>query len=273
MNHQKFVGGFALSSWVWEGQHASTGKSVSWSLAHSSRSSFHSRSPEHQELWDLNWSARPSPAVMTTSFFLIFSEHPWDKLRVNRPYFQFLPNNCVYSYHTDIKLCTYCLYRHRTVLIHEILYLAELWCSDFLTPPASLIILCRLLGIPESLKPLKNWCSIDARWSKSSLYVSVAFFQCLKHNSISYCSSKVSSRPDYIFEIHQLWQSGFSRVYCNCCCSCSFAAEIINVGRSSHKIYSNNLLNFQESTTILNACTKNWRLIEGTSYIYIYIYI
>ena len=33
-------------------------------------------------------------------------------------------------------------------------------------------------------------------------------------------------------------------------------------------MYSNNLLDFQESTTILNACTKNvWNLIEGTTYI------
>ena len=59
-----------------------------------------------------------------------------------------------------------------------------------------------------------------------------------------------------IFEIHQPWQSGFSRVYSNCCCSCSFEAEIITIGQSSHKIYSNNILNSQESPTILNACTK-----------------
>ena len=49
------------SSWVWKSQHASTGNSVSWSLGHSSRSSFHRRSPEHRELRDLNWSAPPSP--------------------------------------------------------------------------------------------------------------------------------------------------------------------------------------------------------------------
>ena len=84
-------------------------------------------------------------------------------------------------------------------------------------------------------------------------YVSVAFFPSLKHNFIAYRSSKVS---DYIFEIHQLWQSGFSRVYSNCCCSCSFEPEIIKIGQSSHKIYSNNIVNFQKSTTILNACTK-----------------
>ena len=34
--------------------------------------------------------------------------------------------------------------------------------------------------------------------------VSVAFFPSLKQNFIAYRSSKVSSRPDYIFEIHQL---------------------------------------------------------------------
>ena len=54
----------------------------------------------------------------------------------------------------------------------------------------------------------------------------------------------------------QLWQSGFSRVYSNSCCSYSFEPEIIKIGQSSHKMYSNNILNFQESTTILNACTK-----------------
>ena len=46
------------------------------------------------------------------------------------------------------------------------------------------------------------------------------------------------------------------RVYSNCCCSCSFEAEIIKISQSSHKMYSNNILNFQECTTILNACTK-----------------
>ena len=87
-------------------------------------------------------------------------------------------------------------------------------------------------------------------------YVSVAFFPSLKQNFIAYRSSKVSSRPDYIFEIHQLWQAGFSRVYSNCCCSWSFEPEIIKIGQSSHNVYKNNILNFQESTTILNACTK-----------------
>ena len=81
-------------------------------------------------------------------------------------------------------------------------------------------------------------------------YVSVAFFPSLKQKLIAYRSSKLSSRPDCIFEIHQLWQSGFSRVYSNCCCSCSFEPEIIKIGQSSYKIYSNNILNFQESSPV-----------------------
>ena len=103
--------------------------------------------------------------------------------------------------------------------------------------------------------------------------VSVAFFQSLKQNFITYLSSKVSSRLDRIFEIHQLWQSGSSRVYSNSSCSCLFEHEKIKICQSSHKMYSNNIQNFQVSTKILNACTKksgNWL---NAPYIYIYIYI
>ena len=57
-------------------------------------------------------------------------------------------------------------------------------------------------------------------------------------------------------------------MYSNSCCRCSFEREIIKIGQSSHKMYSNNILNFQESTTILNAHTKKvWKFIEGTTYI------
>ena len=84
----------------------------------------------------------------------------------------------------------------------------QLWCINFLTPPTPLIIPHRLGAFFESLMPLKNWCSIHARCSKSSLkhsYVSVAFFPSLKQNFIAYRSSKKS---DGIFEINQLWLSG-----------------------------------------------------------------
>ena len=117
----------------------------------------------------------------------------------------------------------------------------------------------------DSLPSLNLLChsKTDARFMQdapkavwSIPYVSVAFFPSLKQNSIAYCSSKVFSCPDCIFEIHQLWQSGFSRIYSNSCCSCSFEAEIIKIGQSSYKMYSNNIVNFQVSMTILNACTK-----------------
>ena len=147
----------------------------------------------------------------------------------------------------------------------------QLWSIDFLTPPSHLIIPHRHLPFLESLMSFKNWCSIHARCSKSSLKHSVRFcgiFPSLKQNFIAYRSSKVSSRPDCHFEIHQLWQSGFSRVYSNCCCSCLFEREIIKIG---HKMYSNNILNFQESTTILNAWQKSletyWRYHVYIKYI------
>ena len=123
----------------------------------------------------------------------------------------------------------------------------------------------------ESLMPLKNWCSIHARWNIP--YISVAFFPSLKHNFIAYRSSKVSPCPDCIFEIHQLWKSGFSRVYSNSCCSCSFESEIIKTCQLPHKMYSNNTVNFQGFTTILNACIKKSGNSLNTPRIYLYIYI
>ena len=51
----------------------------------------------------------------------------------------------------------------------------QLWCIDFLTPPTPLIIPRRLPGFLESLMPFKNWCSMHARCSKSSLKHSICF--------------------------------------------------------------------------------------------------
>ena len=69
-------------------------------------------------------------------------------------------------------------------------------------------------------------------------------------------------------------------MYSNSYCSCSFEPEILKIGPSSHDIHSNNILNLQESTTILKSRTeKVWKLIEGIMcvcvcvYIYIYMYI
>ena len=125
----------------------------------------------------------------------------------------------------------------------------------------------------ESLMPHSK---TDARFMQDSPkvvwsipYVSLAFFPSLKQNFIAYCSIKMS---DSIFEIHQLWQSGFSRMYSNCGCSCSFEPKVIKIGLTSHIMYSNKILNFQESTTVLNAHTKTvWKLIVYTSYFVSYV--
>ena len=102
-------------------------------------------------------------------------------------------------------------------------------------------------------KLMLDSCKMPPKAVWSIPYVSVVFFPSLKQNFNAYRSSKVS---DCIFEIHQPWQSGFSRVYSNCCCSCSCEPEIIKIGQSSHKMHSNNVLNFHRSTPILNAHTK-----------------
>ena len=145
----------------------------------------------------------------------------------------------------------------------------QLWCIHFLTPSTPLIIPHRLSGFLESLWHSKTDARLmqdDRKAVWSIPYVPVAFFPCWKQNFIAYRSSKVSSHPDCIFEIHQLWKSGFSRVYSYCCCSCWFKPE--KIGLSSYKLYNNKILNFQESTTILNDCTKQvWKLIECTTYL------
>ena len=105
-----------------------------------------------------------------------------------------------------------------------------------------------------------------AVWSIA--YVSVAFYSSLKQNFIPYRSSKVS---DCIFKIDQLCQSGFSKVYSNSCWRCSFEPEIIIIGQLSRKMYSNNILNFQESTTILNACAKKSLETYWMHHVYIHI--
>ena len=133
----------------------------------------------------------------------------------------------------------------------------QLLCSDFLTLPPSLITPHRLPAFLEK--------KTDARFMQdgpkavwSIPYVTVVFFPSVKQNVIAYRYFKVSTHPDCFFEIHQLWQSGFSRVYSNYWCSCSFEPEIIKIAQSSNKMYRNNILIFQESSTILNACTKKY---------------
>ena len=231
--HQKFVGEFALSGLLGSGK-ASMLPLGTLSLGHWVIAVDPAFITGHQSIKNCGISIDQFdhlPAAMATSFFLILSEHPWDKLSANLPHLQLLANNCVYNSHTDIKLCTYCLYRHTTFLIHRILYLAkQLWCSNLLTPstPSS--------SLTNSLPSSNLIChsKTDARFMQdgrkavwSIPYISVAFFPSLKQNFISYRSG-----PDCIFEIHHLWQSGFSRVHSNCCCSCSFEREIIKISQN-----------------------------------------
>ena len=85
----------------------------------------------------------------------------------------------------------------------------QLWCIDFLTPPPHLSS-----SLTDSLPSLNLLChsKTHARFMQdapkavwSIPYISVAsFFPSLKQNFIAYRSSKMSSHPDWIFEIHQL---------------------------------------------------------------------
>ena len=93
------------------------------------------------------------------------------------------------------------------------------------------------------------------------------FFPSLKHDFIVYCSSKVSSCPDCIFEIHQLWQSGFSIVYSNCCCSCSFEAEIIKLVSHLIRCIAITYWIFKSLQQFWMPVQKKvWKLIEGTTF-------
>ena len=108
-----------------------------------------------------------------------------------------------------------------------------IWCIDFLTPPTPLIIPHRLPAFLESLMPLKNWCSIHARCSKSSL----------KH-SIDFCGIFSKFKTTLLHIVLLKCQIAFLK-FTNSCCSCSFEPEIIKkIGQSSHKMYNNNVLNF-----------------------------
>ena len=66
----------------------------------------------------------------------------------------------------------------------------QLWSIDSLTPRTPLIIPHRLRAFLETLMPLKNWCSIHARWYKSSLKHSIRFCDIFsKFKTEFYCIS------------------------------------------------------------------------------------
>ena len=197
-DHQKFVGGFALSGLLRSGRACMLPlrNSVSWSLGHSSRSSFHRRSPEYQELRDLNWSARPffllswqgisfwsSLSTLGTNFGEIFSIFSSSPIIV-----------CTFPTLTS-KLCTYCLYPWNSLFGQSTL----VFLTSLLLPHLSSSLTDSLPSL-NLLCHSKNWCSIHAKSSlKHSIRFLWHFFQVLKHNFIVYRSCKVSSGPDCIF--------------------------------------------------------------------------
>ena len=112
----------------------------------------------------------------------------------------------------------------------------QLWCTYWLPysshtshPPSQ--IPCLLWISYATQKLMLDSCKMLQKQSEAFLTFLWYFLQGLKQNFIAYRSPRVSSRPYCIFEIHQLWQSVFSRVYSNCWCSCSFEAEIIKIGQ------------------------------------------
>ena len=269
-DQQKFVGGFALSGLLGSGKASmlplETLSLGLWVIAVDSAFIAGLQSIKNCGIWI--HQIDHLPAVMTTSFWSSLSTlgtnfaqifHIFSSSRIIVCIVPTLTSNCALIVSIDTR---------RSLSMKFFSWLIN---SDVLS---SLLLPYLSSSLKDSLPSLNLLChsKTDAQFMQdgpkavwSIPYVSVAFFPSLKQNFIAYRSSKVS---DYIFEIHLLWQSGFSRVYSNCCSSCSFEAEIIKIGQSSHKMYSNNIVNFQESTTILNSCTKIvWKLIESTSYI------
>ena len=135
----------------------------------------------------------------------------------------------------------------------------------FLTPPTSLIIPHRLPAFLKSLMPLKNSCSIHARWSKSSLKLSIRFCGIFsKFKTEFYC---ISFFENVLTSRLHFWNSQADNQALVGCIPIPAVAVHLNL-KSSHYMYSDNIVNFQESTTILNACTKKvGKLIESTTYV------
>ena len=196
-DNQKFVGGLALSGLLGSGRSSMLPLGTR-SLGYSSRSSFHHRSPEHQELWDLNWSAPPSPCchdnvflrTLGINFVQIFSN--FSSLRIIVWTVPTLTSNCA--------------------LIVSVDAWRSLSMKFFIWPINSGVLTSLLLpqlssSLADSLPSLNLLChsETDAQFMQdapkavwSIPYISVAFFPSLKQNFIAYCSfSVLTSRLNF----------------------------------------------------------------------------
>ena len=146
----------------------------------------------------------------------------------------------------------------------------QLWCVDFLTSHTPLIIPHRLPSFLESLMPLKKMLQKQSEVFYTFLW---QFFQVwnriLLHMVLLKCP--------HIQIAFLKFTSCDNQALVGCipiaAAAVQFECEIIKIGQSSHKMYSNKILNFQVSTTIFNVCTKKaGNLFKCTTYIHTHIF-
>ena len=141
----------------------------------------------------------------------------------------------------------------------------RLWCSDFLTPPTP-SCLPRISYATQKLM-IDSWKMLQKQSEAFHTFLWHFFFkfktECLLHIVLLNCPHVQIAFLTFTSRVYSncrvyspVWCIPISRVYSNCCCSCSFEAEIIKIGQSSHKMCSNNILNFEGSMTILKDSTK-----------------
>ena len=146
------------------------------------------------------------------------------------------------------------------------------WYIDFLTHPTPLIIPHRLPAFLASLMPLKNWCSIHACSSRSSLKHSIRFCGIFtKFKTEFYCISFIQSVRLHFFKFPSC--DNLALVGC-----IPIAAVAVHLNLKSQTMVSYLIKCiaitywiFEESTTILNTYTKKvCKLIVCTSYVLVY---
>ena len=126
---------------------------------------------------------------------------------------------------------------------HTSHYLSETHCLPWISYATKKLMLISCRMVQNSLKHSICFCGIFSKF-KNMILLHIVLLKCphvhIVFLKLTSCDNQASGG-----------------VYSNSCCSCSFESEIIKIGWSSHKMYTNNIPNFQVSTTISNACTKS----------------